>query len=59
MDEIKFHRLEDQERIRLLLARIRNKQLMLAQQGRVSDSARYAERAMRLRERSPEFAGLL
>ena len=37
------------ERGRVLLARVRNKQLMLAKQGRVSESARYADRAQRLR----------
>ena len=37
------------QRYRQALARLRQKQLALARQGRVADSARYADRANRVR----------
>ena len=38
------------QRGRHLLAKIRNRQLMLARQGKVTESANYARRASRLRD---------
>lgn len=43
-----------QQRARILLARVRQKQLETAQAGRILDSARYAARAQRIRTRTPQ-----
>ena len=40
-------------RAKLVLAKVRSKQLQLARQGRISESAKYARRASRVRELAP------
>ena len=41
------------ERAKLVIARVRSRQLQLAQQGRIAESAQYALRATRVRDLAP------
>jgi len=47
---ISRHTLERESRLKAVIARTREKQLKLAREGRAPESARYADRASRVRQ---------